>query len=1242
MKNITSKQIFTSALIILFLLSHSLVYSLDFTVQKIISCSAGRNHTLAIDGSGNLWAWGNNSFGQLGDGTTTDVSVPLQIKPGTKFQFISAGYEHSLAIDESGILWGWGYNKYGQVGDGTKTDKSSPVQIKPDTKFRSVAAGGNHSLAIDETGQLWGWGENNSGQVGDGSALDRTTPVQILSVKKFQSVSAGGYHSLAIDEKGWLYAWGDNSSGQLGRGTYSKEYSPQFVQFYFNTKCQSISAGNSFSLAIDITGNLWGWGGNQYGQLGDGTNTGKTLPFQINPGTIFQTVTAGYSHTLAIDESGALWACGQNNKGQLGDGTTSERKSLVQIKPGVAFQSVSAGESHSLAIDEYGNCWSWGYFWYGQLGDATEIIRNKLVQIRPDTKYQSVSSGGTHTLAIDESGNLWAWGGNTFGQVGDGTTQTRYTPVQIKPDTRFIVVSAGEYHSLAIDESGYIWAWGRNESGQVGNGQYINKTSPVQIRPETKYKSVSAGGAHSMAIDVSDNLWGWGNNSHARVDYHLGATVPAPSRIYQGKKFQLADAGDSHTMVIDTEGALKPWGYNAYGQLGNGSITTSSSGDIVLAGTKFKTVSAGGDHTLAIDEAGNLYTWGRGTRGQLGNGNTYNYNADPEHINPDAKYASVSAADDQSMAIDEHGKLWAWGRNSGGLLGDGTNEDKLIPVPIKPDTEFLSVSAGSGHSMAIDESNNLWGWGSNESGQLGYGINWNEIPQWLNTGYIPIKVTSVTLSMADITIFKNDLIPLIAAVLPVNAATKRVIWLSSNSTIATVNLKGEVKALSSGTVTITATTSDGNKTATCLVTVISPVTSIYIQEVSFNMEKGKTSKIIAWVSPPDATVKTVTWSSSDPTVATVDSTGLVTSISSGDAMITATSTDGGKSDSCLVTVITHVSGISLSETSLTIQKDSAGQLTATVLPANATYKNISWWSSDTKVATVNSSGVVTGISPGIATISAVSTDGHKVADCIVTVISLVTGLTLSSDSITVHRDSTFRLTAMVAPEDATQKKVFWSSSDDAVAIVDSTGLVTGIKTGKAIITSTTKDGNISATCTITVVSFVTEITLSSETLTIQKGLTHQLTATVLPADATNPIVTWSSSDTSIATVDTTGLVTGIIIGTADISATTAYGSYTSTCVVTVEPNVSASFTDINSQLLVYPNPVKEGTLNISLNNQKTPVELQVFNSKGQSVYTGQLQPGITLRLDKNKLSSGLYMIKMLGNGAGEMKKVLVE
>jgi len=333
-------------------------------------------------------------------------------------QRLAGGGAHSLAIKTDGSLWAWGDNQYGQLGDGTTTNRLTPVQVL--TGVAAVAVGDLHSLALKTDGSLWAWGVNGDGELGDGTTTQRLTPVQVLT--GVAAVAAGGYHSLALKTDGSLWAWGSNSGGELGDGTTTQRLTPVQVL----TGVAAVAAGGYHSLALKTDDSLWSWGGNWAGELGDGTTTNRLTPVQVLTGVA--AVVGGNAHTLAIKTDGSLWAWGWNWYGELGDGTTTQRLTPVQVLTGVA--AVAGGGSHTLAIKTDGSLWAWGWNGYGELGDGSRTQRLTPVQVL--TGVAAVAAGGCcHTLALKNDGGLWAWGWNGFGQLGDGTTANRPSPVSV-------------------------------------------------------------------------------------------------------------------------------------------------------------------------------------------------------------------------------------------------------------------------------------------------------------------------------------------------------------------------------------------------------------------------------------------------------------------------------------------------------------------------------------------------------------------------------------------------------------------------------------------------------------------------------------------------------------------------------------------------------------------------------------------------------------------------------------------
>lgn len=408
---------------------------------------------------------------------------------------------------------------------------------------------------------------------------------------------------------------------------------------------------------------------------------------------------------------------------------------------------------------------------------------------------------------------------------------------------------------------------------------------------------------------------------------------------------------------------------------------------------------------------------------------------------------------------------------------------------------------------------------------------------------VKIKTTGVKLNKTAMSIYQTASETLKATVSPSNATDKKVTWKSSDTRIATVDKNGVVKGIKPGKAVITCTTANGGYTAKCTVQIkkIVKTKSVSFKKDSYSMKDGKTLKLSPVVTPSNASLKdTFIWKSSNTKVATVNANGVITAKKPGTVTITCKTIDTGKTDTCKVTVKkVSVSSVSLNRKSLTLQRGKSYQLSASVLPENATDKRVTWTSSNTTVAVVSSSGKVTAKIGGKTIITCTTKDGKKVAVCTVTVPGIkVSSIELSNESVRIAKGNTATLKATVAPSNAANKAVKWSSSNTKVAKVDANGKITAVGKGTATITCTAADGSgVKAQCKVEVYTVsAMYVVLSKSSLTMQKGATYQLKATIIPSNASVKTVKWTSSDTSVATVNAYGVVTAKGTGTCRIKA----------------------------------------------------------------------------------------------------------
>jgi len=241
------------------------------------SVTAGNGHTCGLDPSGLAWCWGYDVYGALGDGDTTHTNKfsPVAVAGGHTFISLTAGYIHSCGVDTSGSAWCWGDDRYGDLGDGdpTQTNKYSPVAVLGGHTFTSVTAGASHSCGLATTGSAWCWGYDGNGQLGDGSPITEG-PVAVSGGHTFTSVTAGGSQSCGVDRSGSAWCWGYGRNGQLGDGDTTSPYKYSPVAVLGGHTFTSVTAGADHSCGLATSGSAWCWGWDLYGQLGDGDTTG--------------------------------------------------------------------------------------------------------------------------------------------------------------------------------------------------------------------------------------------------------------------------------------------------------------------------------------------------------------------------------------------------------------------------------------------------------------------------------------------------------------------------------------------------------------------------------------------------------------------------------------------------------------------------------------------------------------------------------------------------------------------------------------------------------------------------------------------------------------------------------------------------------------------------------------------------------------------------------------------------------
>jgi len=347
-----------------------------------------------------LFAWGQNSYGQLGLGNTASKNSPNQVGSLSTWLVLSTSNNSSASVKTDGTLWNWGGNGYGQLGTNNTTYYSSPIQVGSLSNWSTVSINGSASIAIKTNGTLWSWGYNNYGGLGLGNITAYSSPVQVGSLTNWSKVSCGGNYSIAVKTDGTLWSWGRNTDGQLGLGNTTNYSSPK--QIGSLTTWSKVSASPYRTVAaIKTDGTLWTWGNNGNGQLGIGNITSYSSPKQVGALTNWLNVASGSYACIALKTDGTIWSWGTGGNGQLGLGNTSQYNSPKQIGALTSWSYVNTSSQFFMgAIKNDGTMWDWGYNVGGQLGLGNTTYYSSPKQVGALTTWSNFSMGDSHTIAV--------------------------------------------------------------------------------------------------------------------------------------------------------------------------------------------------------------------------------------------------------------------------------------------------------------------------------------------------------------------------------------------------------------------------------------------------------------------------------------------------------------------------------------------------------------------------------------------------------------------------------------------------------------------------------------------------------------------------------------------------------------------------------------------------------------------------------------------------------------------------
>jgi len=670
----------------------------------VAAVAVGAAHVLLLDDAGGLWAWGDNDGGQVGnDDAGTDARAPVRVAMPTGVTAIGVGDQTSFAIDADGDLWAWGENGVGQLGDGTMTDRPTPVEISPPPgrTFAAVDGASNVTVAITDDGDIWAWGAGSP------------TPARLDSRSRAVAIAVGGGHTVYLDDAGVLRAWGANGDGQLGDGTTTDSPTPVEIDLSgFSSPVAAIRAGGNSSFAILEDGTVLGWGDNEHGQLGL-TGGDVSTPTLVTTPVAVDDLAVGDEHTVARGTDGRFFAWGSNADGKLGDGTGTPRSEPMPTRgpSGAVPAAVHAATANfSFILMDDGELWRAGQGRRASGGGANDASPLYVVRADP-LDIEMVATAETHTLILDTMGRVWAMGDNGSGQLGTGDTTGVDDPVEV-PFTldagrRIVWIGVHEGSSAALDDGGQLWMWGDNRRGQIGDGTTTQRTRPV--RSMANVRQASIGSDYALAVDNSGFAWSWGLASQGR-----GGATPAtrcPTSPCNPTPVRVCDVGTdvstcsglmqwlgvvdevsagTQTSLIRMGDRVLCMGRNNKGQCGDGTWQGSGGREVpqfveeaTSMGplTGITRVWAGSQSMYALHTDGRLFAWGANGLSELGvetgmvpsacaTGTPCRLRAAPVAALAGIAVSQLSVGSSHVLLLDATtGTAWSWGNNNDGELG---------------------------------------------------------------------------------------------------------------------------------------------------------------------------------------------------------------------------------------------------------------------------------------------------------------------------------------------------------------------------------------------------------------------------------------------------------------------------------------------------------------------------------------------------------------------------------------------
>lgn len=846
----------------------------------------------------------------------------------------------------------------------------------------------------------------------------------------------------------------------------------------------TIAVGENHSLVIKSDMSLWAAGDNSKGQLGIGTDKSSSNGDKVMDNVVY--VDANEDVSFAIDKNGTLYGWGDNSKGQI----TNSVSNAVISKPTKIMddvKQVSTGDGHTVALLEDGTAVGWGRNEYGELGFATNSLKNSVTELMKDAV--DVTAGDGFTLVVSKDGAVYGCGNNENGQLGTGNYRD-YTWLTVVIEKGALDAEAGDEHSVVLMADGSVRTSGANDYGQLGVDDYTGSSNFIATSVKNA-DAVFAGGSSSGAVS-GGVLYTWGSNESGQL--HNGDTedLYAPEKVTNGV-VSIA-LGRHHSLMLKNNGYVSSVGAGVSGELFSSASSIAATPSYVMG--NIVTFSAGKDHAAAIDTKGVLYTWGNNDKGQLGLGD-FNVRSTPTKVKLAYEAKNVWCGNKVTFVQTSDGKIYVFGDNSNYLLGKKTRTDQ---VNTPTENEYLSGNTISKIELQDDfaiaiVNYQVMGWGINSAGRLTTCGSIVKYPEVLSDQLIGIS---------DIAAGDNHCVAITNTGDLYGWGSNSSKQLGGETATRIVDIPEiiDVRDSKDNPISIADIDADGSHTIA-----VAFDGSVYAWGDNSYGQLGDNSSRLR--NPSKVYSNSTSALSSDKFCAVITDTG--------ELCLSGSNTSGQLGDNSTKSRNTFAKITKSNVTSASLGGDFAGYISYD--------SKLYCWGDNTYGQCGNGKG---GLKSQPETV---------IKDGLCKKMIQAESITLDKTEVSLKPNATAKLTATVAPDNAADKDVTWSSSDTTVATVTSTGSVKAVKNGTAVITAKTENG-LTAQCTVTVSTPISSFSIKpAKTKTLDIDGTFTITAKIYPAAATDRTLLYSSSNEDVAVVDENGTVTAVSAGSAKITVT---------------------------------------------------------------------------------------------------------